>query len=280
LYQPFQANSELPRVSDPDVLINSEWPKLDGATAAYPVFAAVAQSIYKGMNLENVSEYVNCSNTIGAYERLNAGEIDIFFGAQPSNSQLQDAISAGIQYEMTALGHEAFVFFVHKDNPINNLSLEQIRDIYTKRVTNWSDLGGNFEQIIAYQRNADSGSQTIMQSKVMNKEPMAEPLRDEQINFMGRIVDDVAEYRNGTAAIGYSFRFYVTGMKKTEDVKLLAIDGIEPSKENIRNGSYPLTIEFFAITAGNKNPNVSELLIWLQAEQGQQLIEDCGYVGL
>jgi phosphate transport system substrate-binding protein len=279
-FRPFAADNGLPRLSAPTLVIKSDWPKLDGATAAFPVYSAVAQSLYAGLDELTAYEHVTCSNTIGGYERLIQGEADVFFGAQPSEAQRKAAANNAVTLEMTALGREAFVFFVSQDNPVTSLSLKQVREIYTKRITNWSELGGRDEPIMAYQRNKDSGSQTIMEAKVMAGETMAEPIREERVPFMGGIVDNVADYRNGVNAIGYSFRFYVQGMKRNDSLRLLAIEGVDPSVDNIRSGAYPLSIEFFAVTAGTTNPHVPELLEWLQSAQGQQLIEDCGYVGL
>jgi phosphate transport system substrate-binding protein len=57
------------------------------------------------------------------------------------------------------------------------------------------------------------------------------------------------------------------------------VDGIAPSKENIRNGTYSLTVDLFAVTAGSSNPNIDKLIAWLLSPQGQELIEKTGYVG-
>ena len=63
-------------------------------------------------------------------------------------------------------------------------------------------------------------------------------------------------------------------------VKLLAVDGVYPSKENIRNGTYPFTVDVFAVTAGTTNPHVQDIIDWLLSPQGQELIEKTGYVGV
>lgn len=96
----------------------SEMPVLDGAEAAYPVYAAFANAIYKDIATVNVRpdgyEIVSFTNTIYAFERLVSGEVDIFFGAQPSPAQQQLAENAGKELVMTPIGKEAFVFFVNK----------------------------------------------------------------------------------------------------------------------------------------------------------------------
>jgi phosphate transport system substrate-binding protein len=279
-YHPFTKDNHLEVLPTPRLTITSNYPRLDGATAALPVYGAMSQAIYRGLDEQSANRYVNCSTTSKAYQQLIDGNIDIFFGAQPSESQQQQARQAGVALELIPLGREAVVFIVNKDNPVDGLTLAQIQDIYQKKITNWAQVGGMPFPIIAYQRNQDSGSQTIMEAKVMGDKQMATPLRYEAIGFMGPAVDRVAEYENGASALGYSFRYYVTGMLQNDNVKLLAIDGIAPSEENIRNGSYPLTIDFYAVTAGTQNPHVPELLDWILSAQGQAAIEQCGYVSL
>ena len=277
-YRPFAPDSPLKKVSNPQLVIDDNYPVLDGATAAYPVYAGMAQSLYRGLDVNSVDSYVSCTTTPEAYQRLIAGEVDIFFGAQPSKGQRQLAEQQGVVLELTPIGHEAFVFMVNRDNPVSSLTLEQVQAIYQKRITNWAEVGGNNEPIIAYQRPADSGSQTIMLSMVMDGMPLPAAPREEYIGFMGGTVDAVAGYRNSTSAIGYSFRYYVTDMKQSSDVKLLAIDGIAPTAENIANGSYPFIIDFYAVTAGSTNPNTQRLIDWITSKQGQDFIEQCGYV--
>jgi phosphate transport system substrate-binding protein len=119
-----------------------------------------------------------------------------------------------------------------------------------------------------------------MQARVMQGRTMAAPLRDEQVDGMGGILSEVAEYRNSTAAIGYSFRWYATVMNGNPGIRLLAIDGVAPTPENIRNGSYPYTVDVYAVTAGTTNPNAAKVVDWVVSAEGQALIEKVGYVGL
>jgi phosphate transport system substrate-binding protein len=278
-YQPFTHNNRLTIMPwEPDITITDNYPILDGATAAYPVFAAIAQELYKGIGEYNITRYVSVSTTDAAYERLLNGEIDIFFGAQPSEMQKAAARERGVEFVLTPIALEAFVFFVHADNPVSNLTVEQIQDIYQKNITNWRHLGGSRGRIIPFQRAEGSGSQTIMESAVMRGKPLATPLIDERVDMMGGIVQQVADYRNFASAIGYSFRYFVTDMKTDADIKLLSINGTAPTAENIRNGTYPFTVNVYAVTAGSSNPNTAVLINWILSQQGQQFLELCGVV--
>lgn len=132
---------------------------------------------------------------------------------------------------------------------------------------------------MAFQRPEGSGSQTVMQAKVMGGTAMAAPLKEETVEGMGGIVSKVADYRNASSAIGYSFRWYATVMNARAGLKLLAIDGVAPTVDNIRNGSYPFTVDVYAVTAGTNNPHAGKLIEWLTGAQGQTLVEQVGYVG-
>ena len=83
------------------------------------------------------------------------------------------------------------------------------------------------------------------------------------------------------ASIGFSFRYYLDGMIGNDGVKMLSLGGVYPSEENIKNGTYPIVAEFYAIyRADNDNPNIKPLIDWLLSEEGQELIKECGYVGI
>ena len=122
---------------------------------------------------------------MGGYQLLAERETDIFFGAYPSEEQIAYAKKWNTEFVYTPIGKEAFVFFVHKDNPIDNLTTEQIKAIYSGEITNWKQLGGKNEPISAYQRNEGSGSQSML-IRFMDGTPIMEP-DTEKINFVAQI---------------------------------------------------------------------------------------------
>jgi phosphate transport system substrate-binding protein len=258
----------------------SEMPILDGAEAAFPVYSAFANAAYeniKKVQLEH-GEVVAFTNTIYAYERLLSGDVDIYFGAEPSKEQQQLAKEAGKELVMTPIGKEAFVFFVNPDNKIDSLAVSEIKDIYSGKIKNWSKFGGKDEKIIAFQRPKNSGSQTLLE-KIMGDTPIMKPLKEDVPEGMGGIIEQVADYRNYDNSIGFSFRFFATGMKANTDIKLLAIDGIEPSPENIASGQYPFTASLYAITVkDNKKRTIEPFLEWMKGPQGQEIVEEVGYI--
>ncbi|HSP21507.1 MAG TPA: substrate-binding domain-containing protein [Planococcus sp. (in: firmicutes)] len=277
-YEPFKESEKLARLEGKaSFQIEGEVPILDGATALYPLFAAFAEATYPEGLYEPYSGPVATTTTPSAYSRLIKGNADVIFAAEPSDGQKQAAEEAGVELKLTPIGREAFVFFVNSRNPVNDLSSEDIRGIYSGGFGNWKELGGKDDEIRPFQRPENSGSQTMF-IKFMEDKEIKEPETEELAEGMGGIIEEVASYRNYKNAIGYTFRFYSTEMIRNDKIKLISVDGIEPSIKNIRSGKYPLTSEFYAVTAGTENPNVQPFIDWILSEEGQKLVEGTGFV--
>lgn len=299
-YEPFSEDNKLVALDGPASLhLESPYDlRLDGATALYPVYAAFAQAVYpeswenSGIEID-YSPYdvdgstVVCTGTIEAYERLITGQTDMIFAAAPSQDQLDRAEAAGVELHMTPIGREAFVFFVNSRNPVTDLTVEEIQGIYSGRITNWAEVGGSHQSIRPFQRAENSGSQSAL-LRLMEGLPLLEPEEEDRIAGMGGIIREVASYRNYRNAIGFSFRFYSTEMAQNGDIRLLALNGVEPTKETIRDGSYPIASDFYAVTAApvgqppleERSETAAEFLAWILSEEGQRLVEQTGYVSV
>lgn len=281
-YAPFAANSKavsLEQPSEYQIADKDTLPRLDGATALYPLYSAFAKAVYPQADYQPYDlpdGIVVCSSTAHAYKRLIAGEADIIFAAAPSVYQKNEAKYAGKELQLTPIGREAFVFFVNKHNPVDGLTTEQIKQIYSGEITSWKDVGGKSERIRAFQREADSGSQTMLE-KIMEGSVLMTPPSEDIADVMSGIISRTANYRNYNNALGFSFLFYASEMNANEEIKLLAIDGVQPDKAGIVSGKYPFATEFYAVTAGSSNPNIQPFLKWIQSPQGQELVLKTGY---
>ena len=268
-YLPFDKNSKTNYVKS-DFQIDDTIPVLDGASALYPVFSAIASATYPeksvcfdGENFTKESK-VQMRNTRGAYKAVVDGVADIIFCASPSEGQLLYAKQNNIELEFVPIGLEAFVFIENITNPVNDLSIEQIKGIYSGKIKNWKKVGGANTLIAAWQRKEGSGSQTAF-LKFMNGEKI-------RLNPLGIFFG---------SPIGYSFRYYVEGITQNANVKMISLNGIAPTKENIQNGRYPLSSHFFAIyRKDNKNANVKKLIDWILSPEGQRIIDNNGYIPL
>ncbi|MBP5225390.1 MAG: substrate-binding domain-containing protein [Lachnospiraceae bacterium] len=281
-------------IEDPE-----EMPVLDGAEACYPVYAALAKALYKdiaGIEKDALSDpnesqwdngkIVTFTNTVNGFARMinrsgpqGDGEVDLLFGARPSKSQLKQAEDAGFSLEITEIGREGFVFFVERDNPVESLTSDQIRAIYHGDITNWKEVGGRNQKIVAFQRPADSGSQTMMEY-FMGSVSLKEPMTYETANAMGGVIRRVAEYNGEAGAFGYTFRYFLEGLNQEKNVRMIAVDGVYPTVETIESGAYPLTVPLVVVHDRNtKNPNVKRVIDYLLSEDGQQIIRKTGYGG-
>ena len=103
--------------------------------------------------------------------------------------------------------------------------------------------------------------------------------RTEEINtLMVGIIEQVADYKNYSNSIGFSFRYYLETLIANPNVKMLKVDGVAPTPENISNESYGLTGSLYAVTyKDNPNENVDLLINWILSEEGQELVEKTGY---
>ncbi len=264
-YLPFADDTKIVKVKS-DLQMSGDLPVIDGAAALYPIFSAFVYANYPesavefdGTNFTDQS-FLQYTNTRGAYKRIVDGDIDIAICVAPSDEQLAYAKDNNVELEFVPIGKEAFVFLVNVRNTVNNLTVDQVRDIYAGKYTNWKELGGPNRFISPLTRNEGSGSQSALY-KFLGTSKLA-PDYD---SFLG-------------SALGFSFRYYVEGIVENGSVKMLSLNGVYPSKENISNGSYPIINEIYAVyRKDNTNPNVKLLVDWMLSEQGQQIVEESGY---
>ena len=273
-YLPFEENSKIVKTDSKTLKLTENLPRIDGAAALFPVYSAFVNAVYPNTTKlhDGIFEY---NNTPDGYRLLAEKETDIFIGVQRAYAEENQTT-----FEYTPIGTEAFVFFVHKDNPITNLTTEQIKDIYSGKITNWKDVGGKNEKIAAFQRNEGSGSQSMLK-RFMGDTPIADAPTEMVNDLMAGIIEQVADYKSKTNSIGFSFRYYVEGIIKNPDIKMISIDGAAPTSENIRNGSYPILTPIYAVTyKENQNGNIDKLLEWILSDEGQYIINETGYVGI
>ena len=287
-YYPWSTPNLLAKLDGPSTLTLTNKIVWDGAEALYPLYAAFAQAVLPESMLkpDTDDKYglgmpyksgVEFHNTIKGFSLLVNQEADIVFNAAPSAAQKEEARRANAELTYTPVALEAFVFFVNKECPIDGLTSQQIRDIYSGKIRNWKELGAPAGRIIAFQRPPNSGSQTTME-RFMGETPLAKPLKEEVVRSMGSIIERVAQYRDVANAIGYSFRYYASTMKGSDSIKFLKVDGVAPTPENIASQRYPMTGEVLAITSQHSDPDCAKLIEWILGPQGQKLVEKTGYI--
>jgi len=293
-YDPFTSDKLATLTEESTLKLTDNLPRLDGATALYPVYAAFVQAVYPQESVvashdnftpapthHHPNRLVRCTTTGKAYENLIDGEVDIIFVAGISDQHKQLAVHRGVELDFTPIGRDAFVFFVNSSNPTNSLTMDEIRGVYSGEIANWKELGWDNRRIIAYQREANSGSQTALEN-LMGDLPLKDAPRSRTRDTMGDMIE-IISHRNHANAIGYSFLYFATEMAESNEIKLLEIDGIAPTRRNIVNKTYPQSVEFYAVTtksAAEENENVALFIEWILSKEGQYLIEKTGYTPL
>ena len=259
-------------------------PLIDGATALYPIYAAFVESIYpsnlKYYPCRDEDSVAKCSTTNGAYENLINQKVDIIFVAGASNEQLNLAKDKNVTMEFLEIGKEAFVFFVNSKNSLDNLSVDEVVKIYSGKITNYKEVGGKNAKILAFQRDKNSGSQTMLEKIMAGKELMQAPATN-VVGDMAGIVKSVGTYKNYKNALGFSFLYFTKEMVKNSDIKLLKINGVYPNSQSILSETYPFVGKFYAVTLKeNKKESVKEFLEWLKSSEAKLIIQKTGYTPL
>lgn len=264
------------KISKEPLYTDENYPKVDGSTATAPL-AEAFEANFKGKKIDEVN--VEHSKTHKAYEKLINKELDLILVTSPSEDEEKLAEKANVELEVTKVVNEGFVFFLNKNNPVDSLTVEQIQKIYSGEITNWKEVGGNDEEIIAYQRPKNSGSQTGMLDLVMKDKKIKDAPKEDIAMSMSDIIDAVSNYDNKESAIGYSYYYYANTMYLSDEIKLLKVNGVEPNNDTIKNGEYPILTAYYIVNRKNDISSEAESLKEnMLSTRGQKVAEEAGYV--
>ena len=267
-----------PEVSEEIAFLRENFPRIDGSTSLIPLEAGVRAAIF-GKSFDEAQKDVVHSTTWGSFKNLLGGDADIIFSTPISAEQQKMADEAGVKLEQVPVVKEAFVFAVNAKNPVDALSQQQIKDIYSGKITNWKQVGGSDEPIIAYQRNTDSGSQNYM-IDFMGETPLMEAPTELRPGSMSGLMDVIAPNDGSLGSIGYSVYAYAADMYGTGDnIKFIKVDGAAPTKETIISGEYPLSSYNYAIFRADEPEEgaVRRLAEWMTSYDGQLAAAKAGY---
>ena len=237
------------------------------------------------------SKMIN-SNTHPSFVKLIDGEVDIIITARGiSRDEAKYALEKNVKLLEKPIAMDGLVFIVNAQNPVENLSHQQIKDIYLKRITNWNQVGGEDASITAYVRNANSGSQEKFETIVMDETEIGqmEILNVEQGYLMTSPYDQLYRNKNGIAFTPY---YYYKFIVDWDVVKAIKINGIEPDKESLElkqtNASqessvkslYPFTttVEVAVRMDCPKDSPAYKIYEMLSTKEGQDIVEESGYV--
>jgi len=255
------------------------YPRMDGSTANLPLMAAVLSET-TGLDVAVAENTVGCTTTPYAWESLARGESDILlvYEAADDTKALLDEI--GTELEIVPIGLDALVFIVNEQNPVQSMTQDQLREVYTGQITNWQELGGEDLDITAFQRVPTSGSQSLFMKLLMQDvTPMEAPTEFAPAE-MGQLIEGLAAYNNEGSALGYSVFYYASYMYAKPGLRFLAVDGVAPSDETIADQSYPLLNPFYVVIRADEPEDSPARVLrdWLLTDAGKQVIADAGYI--
>ncbi|MBE6689558.1 MAG: phosphate ABC transporter substrate-binding protein [Ruminococcaceae bacterium] len=258
------------------------YPKMGGSLANLPLGEAVTATVL-GTDRTTANEMITFEgSTTDNYKALVDGEFDIILAYEMGEEAVEYAAEKQVELEMTPIGTDALVFICSLENKVESLTKQQIEEIYKGNITNWKDVGGKDHNIIAYQRNKDSGSQTLFDKLVNLGDELMEAPAETRIGSMIGLLEAVADYENSADALGYTVYYYLTNMEKDklDTSKLLAVDGVAPTNDTIAQGQYPYVNDFYVVIRKDASPDSPERILynWIISEQGKELARRENYV--
>ena len=265
-------------LEQPFVFTRDNLPRLDGSTSTVPLARAMC-AVLLGEDLDQVDDLVQFSRTTQSYRCLMEGEADLVLAAEPAPEVLAQ-LEEGGRWLLTPFATDALVFVVNRDNPVDSLTADQVRQIYTGEITNWSQVGGDDVDIVPFQRNQGAGSQTLMEKLVMDGQPMLEAPQALVPDSMSGLLEAVREYDNSPAAIGYTVYYYASDMEMAQGLKVLAVDEVAPSDQTIQSGEYPFLNPYYVAIAKDAAADSPARILydWMLGPDGQKLARMEGYV--
>ena len=252
---------------------------MDGSTANLPMMAEILAEV-GNIPLEEAEELTKCSKTSQAWENITNGNADILLVYEAAEETKAKVAASGVELEITPVGRDALVFINNENNPVESLTQQQLTDIYTGKITNWQEVGGENQDIIAYQRKETSGSQSLFMKLLMQgQQPMEAPQTLKPAE-MDMLIDELARYNNEGNALGYSVFYYANYMYQQPGLRFLQVDGVAPSDETIADGSYPLLNEYYVVIRADEPADspARQLRDWILSDEGKAALVKAGYI--
>ncbi len=262
------ATTQLIQNKGSDTMVNLA---LGWAEAYHSVDTSVSIAVTGGGSGTGIASLIN-----GTVEMANASR-------EMKEKEIEEARANGIEPVEFVVAIDALAIIVHLDNPVTRLSIDQLADIYTGRITNWSDVGGNDASIVLVSRETNSGTHVYFLEEVVRKgDGKNTDIFAPQTLLMPSSVGITSEVRRNPNAIGYDGLGYVDPAH--EKMIAIAKDGdspfVMPSVQAGSNGSYPIARNLYIYTAGEPTGAIANYVEWIRGADGQKIVADLGFIPL
>jgi len=209
------------------------------------------------------------------------GTVDIANASrQITEQELQRARSIGFEPVEYVIARDAIAVIVHPDNPVENLTIEQISQIFSGEITNWSEVGGEDRPIIRVSRETNSGTHVYFLEAVIRQGDENDDTIFAAETLLWPSSDGIiAEVSDNPNAIGYDGLGYITPTVKVVGVaENEGGDYVLPSVETVNNGTYPISRDLYMYTHDNPSEGVREYLDWIFSPPAQEIVNELGFV--
>ncbi|MFO7980865.1 MAG: phosphate ABC transporter substrate-binding protein [Candidatus Aminicenantes bacterium] len=242
---------------------------IKGSTTVLPVSQSCAEAFMNKHSDVNISVQGGGSG-VGIASLID-GTCDIADASRPiKDKEIAKAEENGIDPYENVVALDGIAVIVHPSNPVDGLSIEQIKKIYTGEASNWNEVGGKDMKVVVISRDSASGTFETFNELALDKEKVRP---DALLQASNQAVAQTVSRTKG--AVGYVGLGYLSS-----SVKGVAVDGVEPTKANVVKGSYKLARELYMYTDGPPQGLVKDFIDFVLSEEGQKLAEKAGYVAV
>lgn len=202
------------------------------------------------------------------------GTTDIANASRPMKKSEKEKLkqrynSLGVEIKVAKDG---LSLYVNQANSVQELSLGQIKDIYTGKITNWKQVGGNDQKIILYGRENSSGTYVYFKDFVLEGQDYTSTMQS--LPGTAAVVNAVTKDRNG---IGFGGAAYAKGLKLLKVKRSASLTAYAPTEENIKSGNYPITRYLYMYVRNKPTGAIKEYIDWILSQEGQSVVSKVGY---
>ncbi|PKL92176.1 MAG: phosphate ABC transporter substrate-binding protein [Candidatus Goldiibacteriota bacterium HGW-Goldbacteria-1] len=240
---------------------------LTGSTTVLPIAQKAAEEFMKANPSVEVS--VKGGGSGVGIAAIIDGSADIGNASRAIKAkEIINAKSKGVNAFGTEVAKDGIAMVVHKSNPVDAITINQLRDIFSGKITKWSQLGIGSGKIVAVSRDTTSGTYEVFSELVLR----GAKLRDDSIMTVSN--REVAEnVKNTEGAIGYLGLAFLS-----DDMKVLKVEGVMATEANVINGTYKVARPLFMYTNGDPSGLVKQYIDYVLSPAGQKIVKEVGYV--
>ena len=254
---------------------DGDFPIIDSSTARKPVTADLYNIFVKNQGYAGAEPL--CSTTHGAWLNIADGRVDLALLAAPTPEEQAYLQKKGVEVEMKLYGGDGLVFIGNSENPVQNITHDQLLDIYRGRITNWKELGGPDHPITVYYRDDQSGSQRLFEKLVWKDTAIPD------FQALGFFIEDemssiVHIVQQEPWSIGYTIMTYLDDVYGEDSLRVFSVNGVHPSPETVADGSYAYHTQGYLVIRKDEPADspARRLYDWFGCAISDELLHRCG----